>query len=157
MKKQITRAFAVLGLLLGLAVNTSQTFAAQAAGKLVFDVPFEFVAGGEVLPAGRYTVTRVTTHSARALLLRREDGGASVTVLTNTADASGGKLPQVAFKRYGERYFLSLVSAHGGEAARSLPASGAERRLRRELAKGKKTKGGAATAAETVTVSAGLQ
>jgi hypothetical protein len=156
MKKQITRAFAILGLLLGLAATSSQTFAAQATGRLVFDVPFEFVAGDETLPAGRYIVTRVARDSARALLIRREDGRASVTVLTNTAEA-GGELPRVSFKRYGERYFLSLVSAPGGEAARSLPASSMEKQLRRELAKAKKTKGGAANVAETVTVSAGLR
>lgn len=156
MKKQITRAFAITGLLLSLAVNTSQTFAAQATGRLAFDVPFEFVAGGKTLPAGRYAVTRVTRDSARVLLIRREDGRASVTVQTIEGEADG-ELPQVTFKRYGERYFLSLVSARGGESARALPASSLEKQLRRELAKAKKTKGGGANVAETVTVSAGVR
>lgn len=157
MKKQITRALAITSLLLGMAASTSQTFAAQATGRLVFEVPFEFVAGGKTLPAGRYTVSRLTGDSARTLLIRRDDNRASVTVLTNTAEGAGGEVPQVGFKRYGERYFLSLVSAPGGEAARSLPESGMERQLRRELAKAKKTKGREANVAETVTVSAGLR
>ena len=156
MKKQITRALAITGLLLGLAVNTPQTLAAQATGRLLFDVPFEFVAGGKTLPAGRYAVTRVTHDSERVLLIRREDGRASVTVQTIEGEADG-ELPQVSFKRYGERHFLALVSAHGGESARALPASKLEKQLRRELAKGKKTKGGGAHAAETETVNAGAQ
>lgn len=153
MKKQITRALAITALLLGPAANTSQTFAARATGRLVFDVPFEFVAGGKTLPAGRYAVTHVTHDAARVLLIRREDGRASVTVQTLQGEADG-ELPRVSFKRYGERYFLSLVSAHGGESARALPASSLEKQLRRELAKAKKTKGGEANVAETVTVSA---
>lgn len=157
MKKQITRALAIIGLLLGLAANTSQTFAARAAGRLVFEVPFEFVAGGKTLPAGRYTVSRLAGDSARTLLIRRDDNRASVTVLTNAAGGAGGEVPRVSFKRYGERYFLSLVSAPGGEAARSLPASGVEKQLRRELAKSKKTKGGEANVAETVNISAELR
>lgn len=158
MKKQITRALAIFGLLLGSAAGTSRTFAAaQAAGRLVFEVPFDFVAGGELLPSGRYTVTRVTRDSARALLIRRADGRASVTVLTNAGEAARGELPRVSFKRYGERYFLALVSAPGGGAARALPASGLEKQLRRGLAEGRKTKGGGPGVAETVTVEAGAR
>lgn len=153
MKKQITRALAVLGLLLGLAVHTSQTFAAQATGRLVFVAPFEFVAGDKTLPAGRYVVTRVSDAYPKALRIRRADGRASVTVLTNSAEA-GGELPQVSFKRYGERYFLSLVSAPGGESARSLPASSLEKQLRREQARARKAKGGGPTVAETVSAPA---
>ncbi len=155
MKKQIMRAFVTLGLLLTLAA-TSQTAAAQGARRLVVNVPFDFTAGRELLPAGRYTITRVARDSGRALLIRGEDGRKSVTVLTNSSEAGGG-LPQVSFKRYGERYFLARVWTPGVEAARALPASSLERQLRRELAKARKTKGGEANVAETVTINAGVR
>jgi hypothetical protein len=155
MKKQIMRVFATLGLLLTLAA-TSQTAAAQGARRLVVNIPFDFTAGRELLPAGRYTITRVARGSGRALLIRGEDGRKSVTVLTNPAEAGGG-LPRVSFKRYGERYFLASVSEPGVEAARSLPASSLEKQLRRELAKGGKTKGGEANVGETVTINAGVR
>ncbi len=156
MKKQIMRAFAILGLLLTLAATSLNTFAAQSSQRLVVNVPFEFMAGSKLLPAGRYTITRAGRDSGRALFIRSEDGRASVTVLTNTAEA-GGELPQVSFKRYGERYFLNSVWTPGVEAARALPTSGIEKELRRELAKGSKTKGGDATVAETVTINGGLR
>jgi hypothetical protein len=155
MKKQIMRAFATFGLLLTLAA-TSHTVAAQGARRLVVNVPFDFVAGRELLPAGRYTITRVGRESGRALLIRSEDGRKSVTVLTNSAEA-GGELPQVSFKRYGERYFLARVWTPGVEAARALPASSLERQLRRELAEGSQTKGGRANVAATVTINAGVR
>ncbi|HEU4597959.1 MAG TPA: hypothetical protein VFS10_22715 [Pyrinomonadaceae bacterium] len=155
MKKQIMRAFAICGLLLTLAA-TAQTASAQGTRRLVVNIPFDFTAGRELLPAGRYTIKRVAKDSARALLIRSEDGRASVTVLTNTAER-GGELPQVSFKRYGDRYFLASVSEPGVEAARALPASSLEKQLRRELAKGSKTKGDESNVAATVTIKAGVR
>jgi hypothetical protein len=155
MKKQIMRAFAILGLLLTLAA-ASQTASAQGARRLVVNVPFDFVAGRELLPAGRYTITRAGRDSGRALLIRGEDGRNSVTVLTNAAEA-GGELPQVSFKRYGERYFLARVWTPGVEAARALPASGLEKQLRRELAEARKAEGGESNVAATVTINAGVR
>jgi hypothetical protein len=156
MKKQIMRAFATLGLLLTLAAASPATPAAPGAQRLVVNVPFEFVAGGKVLPAGRYTITRVVRDSGGALLIRSADGRASVTVMTNASEA-GGETPQVSFKRYGERYFLARVWTPGVEAARTLPASGLEKQLRRELAKGERKKGGESNVAETVTINGGLR
>lgn len=154
MKKQIMRVFAISGLLLTLAA--SQTLASQGARRLVVDIPFEFVAGQERLPAGRYFISRVVRDSGKALLIRSADGRVSVTVLTNASEA-GGEQPQVSFKRYGEQYFLAQVWTPGGDSARSLPASRLEKQLRRDLARGGKRKGGASKVASTVTIGGGLQ
>jgi hypothetical protein len=156
MKKQITRALATLGLLLTLAAAPTGALAAPGAQRLVVNVPFDFVAGGKVLPAGRYTITRVVRDSGRALLIRSADGRSSVTVLTNASEA-GGETPQVSFNRYGARYFLARVWTPGVGAARALPASGLEKQLRRELAEGGKKRGGEPGVAETVTVNGGLR
>lgn len=153
MKKQIMRVFAILGLLLTLAA--SQTLASQGARRLVVNIPFEFVAGQERLPAGRYVISRVARDAGRALLIRSADGRTSVTVLTNASDA-GGEQPQVSFKRYGEQYFLARVWTPGGDSARTLPASRLEKQLQRDLARGGKKNGGASNVASTVTVSAGV-
>ncbi|MCA1635920.1 MAG: hypothetical protein LC802_20070 [Acidobacteria bacterium] len=148
------RTFVIFGLLLTLAA--SQTLAAQSRGRLVVQIPFDFVAGQERLPAGLYTISRISRDTGKALLIRSADGRASVTVLTNSAEADG-KEPQVSFKRYGDQYFLALISS-GGEAARVVPTSRLEKQLKRDLARGKKSKGGAAAAvASIVTVKGGAQ
>ena len=155
MKKQIMRAFVIFGLLLTLAA--SETLASQSRGRLVVQIPFDFVAGQERLPAGLYIISRISRDSGKALLIRSADGRASVTVLTNSAEADGQD-PQVSFKRYGDRYFLALVSTPGSEEARAVPASRLEKQLQRDLARDKKSKGGvAATVASTVTVKGGTQ
>ena len=41
-------------------------------------VPFEFVAGGATLPAGTYTVSRVSSEATQALVIRGYDNGAFV-------------------------------------------------------------------------------
>lgn len=155
MKKQIMRAFAILGLLLTLAA--SETNASQSRGRLVVQIPFDFVAGQERLPAGLYIITRISRDSGKALLIRSADGRASVTVLTNPAEADGQD-PRVSFKRYGDQYFLALISTPGSAEARAVPASRLEKQLKRDLARGKKLKGGAAASvASTVTVRGGTQ
>jgi len=129
MKKQISRA------LLGLAATLA--LASAAAGQVLHTVtvrvPFDFVAGGKQLPAGRYTARRIKSDSETALLIRSEDGRAAAVVLTDR----GGANPSAAalvFRQYGDRHFLAEVSMPGTASARELPKSSAERRLERELA-----------------------
>jgi hypothetical protein len=134
MKKQISRALLGLAAALALAVAAN----AQVSGAVVINVPFDFVAGGKQLPAGRYTVSRMRSDSETSLLIRREDGRAAAIVLTHR----GGGSPRAAalvFRQHGESYFLAEVSMPGTDSVRELPKAGAERRLERELAGQKKS------------------
>ena len=129
MKKQITRA------LLGLAAALALTVAsgAQVLQTVVVKVPFDFVAGGKRMPAGRYTVRRINSDAESALILRSEDGRSTAVVLTNSGEPQPRRAALV-FRQLGGRYFLSEVSMPGAASVRELPKTGAERRLERELA-----------------------
>ena len=147
MKKQISRALLglVAALALGVAVN------ARAAGnRVVIRVPFDFVAAGKQMPAGSYSVRRVRADAETALVIKGEDGGPSVVVLTNTGDARPSSAAFV-FRQHGDHYFLAEVSVPGAASVRELPETGAERRLERELAE---RKGGES---KTVTVVGSVQ
>ena len=142
MKKQISRA--LLGLAAALALGVAAD--AQAVTNAVFvRVPFDFVAGGKRMPAGRYSVRRVRSDAETALIIRSEDGRSSAVVLTNTGDARPSAAALV-FRKHGDRYLHAEVSMPGTASVRELPETGAERRLERELAE---QKGGEA---KTVTV-----
>lgn len=135
MKKQISRA------LLGLAATLALAFAANAQDlhAVVIRVPFDFVAGGKQMPAGRYTVRRVKSDAETTLLIRGEDGRPSAVLLTYT----GGPQPTAAalvFRQHGDRYFLAEVSIPGAASVRELPKTGTERRLERELAEQNKSR-----------------
>lgn len=134
MKKQISRALLGLAAALALAVAAN----AQILGAVSVNVPFDFVAGGKQLPAGRYTARRVRSDSESSLLIRSEDGRATAIVLTRQGEGDPARAAFV-FRQHGESYFLAEVSMPGAASVRELPRTGAERRLERELAGQKKS------------------
>lgn len=129
MKKQISRA--LLGLAAALAVAVAAN--AQVLNTVLIRVPFDFVAGGKQMPAGRYTVRRIRSDAESALLIRSEDGRSTAVVLTN-AGVANPRAAALVFRQHGNRYFLAEVSVPGTASVRELPRMGAERRLERELA-----------------------
>ena len=147
MKKQISRA------LLGLAAALMLTVAANARvlPAVAIRVPFNFVAGGKQLPAGRYTVQRIRSDAESALLIRSEDGRSSAVVLTSTGEPQP-RTAALTFRQHGDRYFLAEVSMPGTASVRELPKTGAERRLERELAEQNKS-----DESKTVTVVGSVQ
>jgi len=148
MKKQITSAFALFTI--AIILGTAQLVSAQTSERVVVNIPFDFVVGSRQLPAGRYTVSRVTRDSAKALFIRSEDGRTTATVLTNTSGRKARRT-ELAFRQYGDSFFLAAVSLPGASGGRAVPESKRERNLRRELA-AKAGAGGHDGAAQTVTV-----
>ena len=147
MKKQISRALLGLAAALALAVAAN----AQVLGAVVINVPFDFVAGGKQLPAGRYNVRRVRSDSETSLLIRSEDGRSAAIVLTQQGEANP-RAAAFVFRQHGDSYFLAEVSMPGTASVRALPKTGAERRLERELAEQKKS-----DESKTVTVVGSVQ
>lgn len=75
---------------------------------LTVDVPFEFVAGGMNLPAGRYDVFHVM--SPNWILLKNTDAHSTAVLLVHVSSPlMGQSSPKLVFNRYGEKYFLSQV------------------------------------------------
>jgi hypothetical protein len=148
MKKQISRALLGLAATLVLAVAAN----AQVLHTVVMRVPFDFVAGGKQMPAGRYTVRRIRSDAESALLIRSEDGRATAVVLTNTGEPQP-RSAALVFRQHGERHFLAEVSMPGTASVRELPKTAAERRLERELAERKAGDG----ESKTVTVVGSVQ
>ena len=147
MKKQISRA--VLGLAAALVLAVAAN--AQVLHRVVIRIPFDFVAGEKQMPAGRYTVRRVSSDAESALIIRSEDGRSAAVILTNTG-AADPRTAALVFRQHGDHYFLAEVSVPGTASARELPKTGAERRLERELAEQNK-----AAESKTVTVVGSVQ
>jgi len=53
-----------------LGVNAN----AQSEGKVFANIPFDFEVGGKTLPAGTYTVSKVSDNSPGLLISNREHG-----------------------------------------------------------------------------------
>jgi len=103
MKNKTYRIFAILGIFLAFAVVN-----AQAPSKVEVNIPFEFSAGNTILPAGAYSIKRM---SGNTVTLRSKDGHSSVIlnapVTQNSSDPDA--VERVVFERYGDRYALSQI------------------------------------------------
>ncbi len=107
--------------------------AASAYGqRRTADIPFEFQVGEVVLPAGHYDVGRVYASSPNLLSLRSNTD--RVYFITNSiAIGQGQPGVQLAFNKYGNRYFLSKVISAG--YGNQLVQSKSEREIRRTTPK----------------------
>jgi hypothetical protein len=104
MKQQIFKLTAIVAIFLGVAVTGVQ---AQAPSKVEVNIPFEFSAGTKTLPAGVYSIKRL---SGNNLIMRRVDGKSSVILnaplnLTSLDD----KGERLVFSKSGDDYYLSEI------------------------------------------------
>ena len=104
MKQQIFKLTAIVAIFLGVAVTGVQ---AQAPSKVEVNIPFEFSAGTKTLPAGVYSIKRL---SGNNLIMRRVDGKSSVILnaplnLTSLDD----KGERLVFSKSGDDYYLAEI------------------------------------------------
>jgi len=124
--------FAWLGLGLLLAVSVTQ---AQEAG-VKANIPFDFIVGNRVLPAGEYIVKPVGDTQQAIWIC----SGDYKTAIASNSFACEQSRPssetKMVFRAVGGQYFLSQVWAQGYSQGRELPMSKLERRLAKNNAEG---------------------
>jgi len=99
---------------------------AQMHTTLKADVPFDFVVGGNLLPAGEYSI--VEDAGSVAMIVRNESTEQSVIVLTNHASKKpGSENPALVFHLAGDRYYLAAVKAGSESLDRETIPSKAQR------------------------------
>ena len=108
MRKQLLSAVLALACLPGLGLGAQ----AESDNRVVTNVPFEFVAAGATLPAGIYTVDRVTTPSDSHLIIRNREHGAFLLPVSFDGTSVEGAL--FTFEHVGNKYFLSKVKTPAG-------------------------------------------
>ena len=105
MRNEVYRVLAILGILMGLAVVGVQ---AQAPSKVQVEIPFEFTVGKTTLPAGVYSIKRL---SAEKVTLRSEDGKASVILNApvSLTSSDSNSVERLVFNKNGDDYVLSQI------------------------------------------------
>jgi hypothetical protein len=106
MKKSYLTVVPILICLLGLGGSAR----AQDSSKIVVNVPFDFVAGGETLSAGRYSVSRVFPEAGLVMSSYDE----SVLLLPIVFDGVLSDHAALGFEQIGYKYFLSKVETPAG-------------------------------------------
>lgn len=130
MTKKLYSTFAMLSLFFMLAVVSVQ---AQSESKLAVNIPFDFQIGNKVLPAGEYSVKRLTQTS---MLIRSADGQRSAIAVTprtaRTGENEKAAQERLVFHKLGNQYFLAQVWMNKGSEGRELNKSDAERQAVKE-------------------------
>ena len=105
MRNKIYRVIAIFGMFLGFAMVNAH---GQAPSKVGVDIPFEFSAGKTTLPAGVYSIKRM---SGELVSLRSEDGKSAVTLHAPVTHSSSdpNAIERLVFSKQGEEYFLSQI------------------------------------------------
>jgi hypothetical protein len=120
---RLRSAFLGLGLLLAVSAAQAQETRVKAS------IPFDFVVGNQILPAGEYMVSSLGSTN-EALVIRSDDSKTAILSLTNSCSSSKpSDTSKLVFHHLAGRYFLSQVWAAGNSGGRQLPTSRIEVQL----------------------------
>jgi hypothetical protein len=123
--KYATR-IAVLALTMLPLLATAQLSSSE---KIVAQVPFEFVLGNKVVPAGEWVVQPANMDS-RILQLRNTDAGVSMLTLHTLIEGKKSADCKLVFHKYGSSYFLVEVTIDGMRNGYLLPETKGEKEFR---------------------------
>lgn len=125
----IHRFIPVLALLFALAATSY----AQSARRTVILIPFDFVAGEKVLPAGTYRVEAVRRDSYTVWEVRSTAGRAGAVVMTSSVGGAAEEAgPRLVFQKYAGTYVLAQLWPSSDSTGRAVVQS---RRGRAEAAR----------------------
>jgi hypothetical protein len=112
-KEKFMKKYSVVAVTLLVCCGMALTAHAQDAGPVVVTVPFEFIAGGQTLPAGTYTIRKAFAETSSALLI---SGGGThgLFVLPAAFDGAAGDKVHLSFEPVGETHLLSAVTTEAG-------------------------------------------
>jgi hypothetical protein len=131
MKKQ---AYTLIGALVFATMFAVSTATAQSANQLVANIPFEFSAGNQKLPAGKYSVSVISSSDQKVLRLRQLDGRNSIVVQMHAVEGKAQDGGRMVFHRYGDSYFLAQTFAAADSIGLEAAKSRSEKAIERELA-----------------------
>jgi hypothetical protein len=111
MKKIFASTFLASSLLTLIGAFGLATPAAQAQNRdeIAVTMPFDFVASDKTLPAGKYTLRRVSDDPADGLYLTNYEHHASVIVHPIETEEASSSKPNVGFQRVGGELFLNRI------------------------------------------------
>jgi len=104
---KLFKATTLFGGLLALAMSLS-----AESPILTVNVPFAFMAGGNVMPAGAYTIEEPAIHGV--LLLRGSQPNSTAMLLAVNGGPTSSTHAGVTFSRRGSEVVLSTVTVPGG-------------------------------------------
>ena len=138
MKIHIVKVITKVSLLAAMLLVTSvaSTQGQSLAYRIKANIPFDFSVGEKKLPAGTYSVSRVSQNSGDTVIAITGDDGRSKAIrLSNSAQRLHARdRATLVFHHYGDQYFLFQVWPAGATTGRQFPKSRSELEIRKNLA-----------------------
>ncbi len=119
MRKTSAIVLSVLAALFALGASAS----AVTHGEITVTVPYEFVAGGKILPPGQYSVSRISDDPTGGLSIRSDATGLSVFVMASQFQSRRIENCAVSFEEIEGQHLLKSISASDGVYILSLGRS----------------------------------
>jgi hypothetical protein len=95
---------------------------AQSIDRIEVKIPFQFVAAGKVLPAGKYSISRASeSNGGRVLLLTSFENRASVFIMPTQFESDPSDKMFVSFKQVVDHYVLTVIQT--GDHSFTTPVS----------------------------------
>jgi hypothetical protein len=119
--------------ILVLAMATMPLLAAAQLGnnaKVVANVPFEFMAGDQLIPAGECAVLSAGAGGEQIMIRNWSAKISHVSLVSASNDQKGAAVNALVFHKYGDRYFLTGLKDANTHATYTLPQTKAETELR---------------------------
>jgi hypothetical protein len=125
----------LLAIALSLPLLLSAAAQAQTT-QLKVTVPFEFIAGDTVFPAGDYDVQSTGPWGGKALSIHNVTSNAETLLLSNSCHlAKTSDSNKLVFYRYGQKYFLAEVWTVNTLIGRKMPLDQRQTELARNQQK----------------------
>ena len=118
MKQQWANALLIISLF-GLAAGAK----AETHPEVIVKIPYEFVAGGRTLPAGKYTVSRLSDDRRGTLSIASYEQRSGVLVIPSQFENRPADDAKISLERVGGTYFLRSIETLDGVYTLSLPRS----------------------------------
>jgi hypothetical protein len=126
------------GLAFFLLILATASVRAQP-GNFEIQIPFDFIVKGQTMPAGVYSVGRLSAGNPAILIMKKAEGSEKIVFLTQSLIA--GKFSSsgstISFRRYGDRNFLYRIYAGTEDYVSELLPGKLELKLRRQMSAAK--------------------
>ena len=132
MKRQIAKGLAMVMLTLALAAAAAVIANGQSNGRVVAQIPFDFVVEDKTLAAGDYLFGAID-QAGETIAICNRAGDSTLRLALRTERGGRDTRAKLIFHRYGNTYFLSQVWMAGGATGWELSKSQQERAMQREL------------------------
>ena len=119
MKQQLAGVLLILIGLFGLAAGAK----AETHPEVIVKIPYEFVAGGRTLPAGTYTVSRLSDSRLAGLRIASYEQRSSIVVFASQFENRLAEDAKIDLEKVGGMYFLRSIQTLDGVYTLPLPRS----------------------------------